>query len=91
MKDNKNTVNQRGNKSKLIIKYLPCRLPHVTFLKSYMVGIIMKILHKDEETQRGEVTCLGAKMGMLVCQVPKHTVLILLDLTHSRMAISQAA
>lgn len=83
-------MNQKGKKSKLIIKCLPWRLPHVIFLITYMVGIMMMGLHIDEETQSSEVTCLGAKTGALACQVPKQPLLILLDLAHCRMAISQA-
>lgn len=56
-----------------------------------MVGIIMKILHADQETKSGYVTCLGAKMGTFAFQVPKQQRLILPDLTHSRAALSQAA
>lgn len=56
-----------------------------------MVGIIMKILHADQETQSRYVTCLGAKMGTFAFQVPKQQRLILPDLTHSRVALSQAA
>lgn len=51
MKYNKNTVNQKGRKSKLLSAHYGDYL--IIFLITYVVGIVMPILHIDKEPQGG--------------------------------------